>query len=65
LIKKKSNIFEDLQKVQNDLAQKQQEIDDLHKTLGDSNSGSKELTDKIKEITEQKVKLEARGKKFR
>jgi myosin heavy chain 9/10/11/14 len=62
LDQEKTNIFEELQKVQNEVREKQQEIDDLHKTLGDSSSGSKELTDKIKEISEQKLKLESKGK---
>jgi len=58
----RSNVYDELQKILDDVKQKQQDIDDLHKNLGDSNSGTKELTDKIKELTEQKVKLEARGK---
>jgi len=58
----RSNMNDELLKIQKDVDDKQQEINDLHKSLGDSNSGTKELTDKIKELTEQKVKLESRGK---
>jgi len=58
----RSNINDELEKNRKDTADKQQEIDDLLKNLGDSNSGTKVLTDKIKEITEQKMKLESKGK---
>jgi len=60
----RSNITEELNKVNSDVQAKQQEIDDLHKNLGESNSGTKELTDKIKELSEQRVKLESRGKQL-
>jgi len=58
----RTNLSDELNKINNETQERQQAIDDLHKNLGDSNSGTKELTDKIKDLTGQKVKLEAKAK---
>jgi len=58
----RTNAYDELQKIQQDVQEKQDELNDLQKSLGDQNSGTKELLEKIKGLTEAKVKLEAKGK---